>query len=232
MSPTTTLPPHLARIRQTTKMRLAIAAGIAIITVAVVIVPYGLKWQETAEKIDAATRTIAEMHTKLTDSRAAYRTLKAAYTTQAVAEKDKMERILPSDVKATEVARVIEDITNRYAAEDPALILKAVKFSSPQKNANADYQTIPFKVSINTNRANLDRLLRFFEHSGSVTAAASDVVRFFVVKDVDININPQFDPRVARGDIDAELSIEAYALTPEAKRKAAAAAAATLSSAN
>jgi len=149
--------------------------------------------------------------------RDSYRSLKEAYTIQAANNSDYIDQVIPSQLQQTQIVRLIEEFTNSIRSKGNPILLKTVHFGRVITKKDVDYVTLPFKVTINTSKQNMNELLKHFERSGTFVKPDDDITpRLIDARDVTIQINDINEARrflgSEKGSVDIDISFNAYAL--------------------
>ncbi|MDD3066669.1 MAG: hypothetical protein PHO48_02450 [Candidatus Gracilibacteria bacterium] len=198
------------RLRRSAKVRFGISAVIFLCLVIFVIIP---SWQ----KLTNENGQLAELKTKIADTesslelnRDSYRDLKEDYAYRAEVDQKAITTALPENAEQTTIVREIEAYTNQLAGSNRTLVLNSINFNKPVKKDDIDYVVLPFKMSLTTTKENLMGLLRYLEHTGSITSGSTNAGRLLDVQDIDIQVSDSDANGI--GTITADLMVNAYIL--------------------
>jgi len=212
---------HAQRLTRLAHFQLLISG---LITVGIIIF---VAWPAYAGIVDGQNRlnelagTIEQTDIELNVERDTYRDLKESYALQAENNQGAIGKILPTDVMQTEIVRIIEAYANSIKDARNPVLLKTINFGKVIAKKDVDYVTLPFKLTINTSKENLHKILRQFERSGSFIKPDENItLRLLDTRDINIQISNLTDLRrfagEEQGSIDVDISMYAYAL-PEIK---------------
>lgn len=210
------------RLHRTAEFNFGLAGVIAVLVALLIAWPgYQDLVAKRTELVKLKADTL-ETESQLAEVRETYRNLKEDYSLRASSEETATARIFPKNVDQTGIVRKIEEFTN-VLAQNNWLLLKSINFGKVIEEKDVDYLTIPFRVSVNINRGNLDELLQLFENSGRKNSDKNSVLRLLDVKEVNIQINDKADAyrpgQESKGNTDIDLTVNAYSRLPESVAK-------------
>jgi len=198
------------RLRRSTKVRFGISAVIFLCLVIFVIIPSWQKLTNENSQLAELKTKIAETESNLEINRDSYRDLKEDYAYRAEVDQKAITTALPENAEQTTIVREIEAYTNQLAGSNRTLVLNSINFNKPVKKDDIDYVVLPFKMSLTTTKENLMGLLRYLEHTGSITSGSTNAGRLLDVQDIDIQVSDSDANGI--GTITADLMVNAYIL--------------------
>lgn len=198
------------RLRRSAKVRFGISAAIFLCLVIFVVIPSWQKFtNENSQLTDLKTK-IEDTESNLELNRDSYRDLKEDYAYRAEVDQKAIATALPENPEQTMIVREIEAYTNQLAGSNRTLVLNSINFNKPVQKDDIDYTILPFKMSLTTTKENLMGLLRYLEHTGSITSGSANAGRLLDVQDIDIQVADNDANGI--GTITADLMVNAYIL--------------------
>ncbi len=204
------------RLRRSAQIRLGIAAIIVVLTSVFIVLP---KYQELSEKrseLATITSGLPALKDELNTKRKIYREQKEEYAAQATTDRDAVGKILPNETAQTAIVRMLEEYTNSLAKAPNQLTLQSIDFGKVTEEKDVDYLTLPLKITINSDRANLNKLLSYLESTGFPPDDRSNATRLLSVKEINVQIADDLSARQIeeqlKGPVDIDLLVHAYLL--------------------
>jgi len=208
---------HAQRLTRLAHFQLLISGLIVLGIITFVVWPAYTGITDGRSRLTELASSIEDADAKLDTERDTYRDLKESYALQAANNQEAISNILPTDVMQTEIVRIIEAYTNSIEDTRNPVLLKTINFGKAIAKKDTDYITLPFKVTLNTSKENLHKILRQFERSGSFIKPDENItLRLLDTRDINIQISNLAELRrfagEEQGSIDVDVSMNAYAL--------------------
>lgn len=204
------MPKYETRLRQAAKIRLGLAAVIAVVVAVFSVWPNYQELQVKNARTEMLRSEISAIETRLEAERNIYRTLKTEYGVRAATDQQTITEILPETAEQTKIVRGLETYVNELTGKDDSLVLNSINFGRLVEAKDVDYITVPFKANLVATKEKLMALLRHLERTGNIVTGG-DASRLLDVEEVNIQVRDRGSAAV-REEINVDLSINAYAL--------------------
>ncbi len=206
------------RLHRNAQIRLGIAALIVVLTGAFIVWPGYQDLTVKRGELDTLVNNLPELKDQLSTKRKIYRELKKEYSARATTDRVDVATILPSTSAQTDITRMLEAYTNSLAEAPRQLTLQSIDFGKIIEEKDVDYLTLPFKITINSDRTNLNKFLSYIENTGFPADDRTPATRLLNVQEINIQIADELSARQIeerlKGPVDIDLLVYAYLLPP------------------
>ena len=144
------------------------------------------------QKLSAAQKALANGQTQLTQLRAQekqysdqYTLVRNAYDEEFAGIRDSIQGVFPSEENYTTLTKTLDKYVLDLNKKSPTIFMNNLRFSSPRIEKDKGYAILPFSMSLNTTRKNLDEFLEYTENSGSI----DDKTRLLDVRSISISFS-------------------------------------------
>lgn len=157
------------------------------------------KAQEALQDEQIQISTLSNTNSKFKET---YLELKGVFDKDFQNLKDSTETVLPKEENYTELTRKLDAYVEQNHSTINPMFMSDLKFSEARVDKNKDFAVLPFTLTLNTTRDNLENFLRFIETSGSL----SDNIRLMDVTSISISFATQSrQSAITTGTKDAQL---------------------------
>lgn len=130
---------------------------------------------------------LAQMRSFETQIAEQYTTLKASFDEDFDEVQAAIEGVFPSVEDYTSLTEDLDQLVLTLNRQSPSIFMSNLKFSQPRFDDKEGYATLPFSLTLQTTRTNLERFLEYAETSGSL----DDASRLLDVRSININFPGQ-----------------------------------------
>lgn len=195
-----------------------------VLTLAVLIAAgvYGFMQFQT---LSAAQTALADSGARLTQMKSfetqiadQYTTLKSAFDEDFEEVQNAVAGVFPSEEDYTSLTEDLDQLVLTLNRQSPSIFMSNLKFSQPRISDKEGYSTLPFSMTLQTTRANLERFLAYAERSGSL----DDATRLLDVRSIAINFPGQGGSAgtgLQANLLNVSLNVNAYFQLPAVEQK-------------
>lgn len=159
---------------------------------------------------------LAEMKTFETQISEQYTSLKSAFDEDFSEVQTAIEGVFPSSEDYTALTEDLDQLVLTLNRQSPSIFMSNLKFSQPRFEEERGYAVLPFSMTLQTTRANLERFLAYAENSGSL----DDASRLLDVRSININFPGQGGGATQGADLlSVSLNVNAYFQMPAVEQK-------------
>lgn len=116
-----------------------------------------------------------------------YTTLKSSFDEDFEEVQNAIDGVFPSEEDYTSLTEDLDQLILTLNRQSPSIFMNNLKFNQPQLDDKEGFATLPFSMTLQTTRANLERFLAYAEGSGSL----DDASRLLDVRSINISFPGQ-----------------------------------------
>lgn len=116
-----------------------------------------------------------------------YTTLKSSFDEDFEEVQNAIDGVFPSEEDYTSLTEDLDQLILTLNRQSPSVFMNNLKFNQPRFDDKEGFATLPFSMTLQTTRTNLERFLAYAEGSGSL----DDGSRLLDVRSIDISFPGQ-----------------------------------------